>query len=217
MKRLSLRSIVANVSSLVLVMVFIMSAGSQVAAQEKKWPETLTFKTDGIGWGLLMVNAAVEADFNAHWSGQVAGYWSDWNYFTSRVKFRTLSFFPEVRWWPAGCGRGWFGSAHLGLSWYNHAIGGKYRTQDRGGDDPAAGGGFGMGLRLPLGSGGHWGLELSAGAGVYYVHFDKFHNHHNGLLVRSDRSVRLLVDRLSLSFTYSIDATRGRSKKGGSL
>ncbi|MBQ8224999.1 MAG: DUF3575 domain-containing protein, partial [Bacteroides sp.] len=89
----------------------------------------LYVKSNAIGWAMLIGNVAVEWQFADDWSATLPVYYSALNYFTSDVKFRTLCFQPEVRYWIPAL-KGFFAGAHFGLAWFNYAKGGDYRYQD---------------------------------------------------------------------------------------
>ena len=72
---------------------------------------------------MLIGHIAVEMDLAKHWSFALPVYYSALNFFTSDMKFRTLCFQPEVRYWLDENNQGWFGGAHLGLAWFNYAKG----------------------------------------------------------------------------------------------
>lgn len=97
-----------------------------------RWQKHLYLKTNAVGWAFVIANIAVELDVAPHWSVALPINYSFWNYFTSKRKLRTLSVYPECRYWFDAGNRGWFVGAHLGAAYYNVAFGGKYRTQDRG-------------------------------------------------------------------------------------
>ena len=137
-------------------------------------------KTNTIGWGLLIANLAGEMDWGKHWSFVLPVYYSACNYFTSEVKFRTLTLQPELRYWFRNNHTGWYTGAHLGASWFNLVAGGDYRYQDHNRCTPALGGGLNGGYRMPMSKNGRWWLEFSLGAGVYQVDYDKFQNRKNG-------------------------------------
>ena len=170
-----------------------------------KYPRHLFVKTNVVNWVLLVSNVEVEADVARNWSVSLPVAYSAWNYFTSGIKFRTLSFYPAVRYWISEGNEEWYVGAHLGVAWYNFALGGEFRTQDRGGHTPALGGGISVGYRMPLKSCRKWKLEFSLGVGVYRLHHDKFLNVDNGQWVCTRRKVYFGPDCLSVSFVYTID------------
>ena len=56
-----------------------------------------------------------------------------------------------------------------------------------------------------------WWMEFSVGGGVYKLHYDIFHNQHNGPLVDTRKRTFYGLDQASISFAYRFDWT----KKGG--
>lgn len=180
--------------------------------EHKVWTRHLYLKTNAIGWGMAISNIAAEIDLARHWSFTIPVYWSAWNYFKSTLKFRTLSLQPEIRYWHYPNNDGLFAGAHFGLTWYNFATNGKYRTQDHNGHSPAVGGGIAAGYRLPISRDKRWKLEFSLGAGAYALHYDKFHNYNDGLLVETKKKTWLGLDQAAISFAYTFGLG---GKKGG--
>ncbi len=165
----------------------------------------LYVKTNLLGLGLAIANAAVEIDLCRHLSFNLPVYYSAWNYFSSTVKFRTLALQPELRYWFSDNNDGWFAGAHFGLAYYNIATDGEYRTQDHDGNSPALGGGLAVGYRLPISKDNRWKIEFSIGAGAYKLHYDKFRNYPNGLLTKTEKKTYIGIDRASVSFSYTFD------------
>ena len=162
-------------------------------------------KTNTIGWGLLIANLAGEMDWGKHWSFVLPVYYSACNYFTSEVKFRTLTLQPELRYWFRNNHTGWYTGVHLGASWFNLAAGGDYRYQDHNRCTPALGGGLNGGYRMPMSKNGRWWLEFSLGAGVYQVDYDKFQNRKNGAWIANEKKVTFAVDQVAVSVAYRFD------------
>lgn len=178
---------------------------------ELPWQRRLYIKTNIVGWGMLITNIAAEADIVPHLSFEIPVYWSSWNYFTSTIKLRTLTLQPELRYWLKEKNDGFFAGAHFGMAWYNYAHDGDWRYQDHGGHTPALGGGISVGYRLPISDNNRWRLELSVGAGVYHLHYDKYHNTDrtsDGLQVDECRRTFLGIDRVSVTFAYTIGLTK---------
>ena len=175
------------------------------------WEPHLYLKTNCVGLGLLNANVAAEMDIAPHWSFAMPLNYGACDYFKSTVKFRTLSLQPELRYWVKDHNDGMFAGIHIGLAYYNYAFGGAYRYQDHNGKSPAAGGGLSLGYRVPLSRNGRWKLEFSAGAGVYSLHYDVFHNtpdFRDGLLVGDVSKVYCGLDQLSISLAYMFDYKR---------
>ncbi len=188
------------------------AAAETLPAVPEEWRWHMYVKTNAIGWAMGVANIAAEVDIVEHWSFSLPIYWSSWNYFKRTLKFRTFTLQPEVRYWLSDSCNGWFAGAHFGLGWYNIATCGDYRTQDHNGDSPAIGGGVSVGYRLPLCGNGRWRMEFSLGAGAYRVHYDKFHNEPNGLLVDTEKKTWFGIDRASVSMVYMFGTDK---KKGG--
>jgi len=180
----------------------------------EQWHRTLSVKTNALGLGLAIANAAVEIDLCKHWSFNLPVYYSAWDYFSETIKFRTLAVQPEIRYWFSEKNMrndGWYLGAHFGLAYYNIATNGEYRTQDHDGTSPALGGGLAVGYRMPISKNNRWKMEFSIGAGAYKLHHDKFRNYHNGLLVYTEKKTYIGIDQASVSFSYTFDLKR----KGG--
>lgn len=186
----------------------------QQAPIAEQWHRTLSVKTNALGLGLAIANAAVEIDLCKHLSFNLPVYYSAWDYFSETIKFRTLAVQPEIRYWFSEKNLkndGWFVGAHFGLAYYNIATDGEYRTQDHDGTSPALGGGLAVGYRMPISRNNRWKVEFSIGVGAYSLHHDKFRNYHNGLLVYTEKKTYIGIDQASVSFSYTFDLKR----KGG--
>lgn len=177
------------------------------------WERKLYLKTNAPAWLMLWVNAAVELDLAPHWSAAIPIYYSGWNYFTSKLKFRTFSVVPEIRWWPRADNMGFFLNAHFGLNQFNYAKGGDWRYQTYHGHSPALGGGIGLGYRWHFCRNHRWSMEAAVGAGVYHLDYSIFQNIHNGLIV--GRRIRTFfgIDQAALSFVYSFGVERKEVRK----
>lgn len=174
-----------------------------VAAPED--PRHWYLKSNAIGWGMLIANVAAEVDLADHWSFALPVYYSAMNYFTSTVKFRTLCFQPEVRYWFSDENNGWFGGAHFGLAWFNYAKGGDWRYQDHHKNTPMLGGGLSGGYRKAISRDGRWLLEFSLGYGAYRLHYDIFHNEPNGRLVDTQKRTFYGIDHAAVTIAYRFD------------
>ena len=176
-------------------------------------PRHLYLKTNAIGWGLAVINLAAEIDLGRKWSFQLPIYYSGHNYFTSTIKFRTFTIQPEIRYWFSGNAKDkFFVGAHFGMSYYNFAVDGNYRIQDKDGDTPALGGGISLGYRMPISKNGRWKMEFSVGGGVYSLEYDKFHNTDKtsaGALSHTiDKKTWFGLDHAAVSFAYMFNLKR---------
>ncbi len=180
----------------------------ETVLKPEQWQHRLHVKTNAIGWAMGITNIAVETDLAPHWSFTIPIYWSSWNYFKSTLKFRTFALQPEIRYWFTKDNEGWFAGTHFGLAWYNFATDGDYRIQDHGGKSPAPGGGIATGYRMTVSRNGRWQMEFSLGAGVYQLHYDKFRNYKNGLMVETRKKTWFGIDQAAVSMTYSFDLGR---------
>lgn len=170
-------------------------------------------KTNVPAWAMLWMNVAGEFDLKDHWSAQLPVYYSGFNYFTGNRKYRTLTFMPEVRWWPRADNQGFFAGAHVGIGFYNVAFGGAKRYQDHKERTPALGGGLDVGYRLPMSRNGRWYLEFSVGAGIYHLDYDVYNNGINGLLIERRKRTFYGVDNAAITVAYRFDLTRGGKKR----
>lgn len=192
----------------------VVAAVPDTVVIDDSWTRKLHLKTNSLGWALAISNIAAEIDLAEHWSFTLPVYFSALNYFTSTIKFRTFALQPEVRYWLNEENEGWFGGAHFGMAYYNLALDGDIRYQDHDGKSPALGGGISIGYRKPITSDNRWHIEFSLGAGVYHLHYDKFHNTPNtsaGLMIETVKKTYWGLDNAAVTFTYSFDL----NKKGG--
>lgn len=178
---------------------------------KKEWIPQLYLKTNALGWVLLQTNLAIEVDIYKHISFHLPIYYSAWNYFTETIKFRTFGFYPELRVWFNDENEKWFLGAHFGFAYYNYAFNGALRYQDHYMKTPAKGGGLSVGYRMPISKDERWKVEFSLGVGYYPLHYDTFHNYHNGKLIESFKKNYIGIDQASISFSYAIDL----KKRGG--
>lgn len=188
----------------------------------KTWVRRLHLKTNFVDLGLLIANLAVEADLAPHWSFTLPLYYSALDYFKSTVKFRVLGCQPELRYWPRQTDNdGFFIGAHIGASYYNFAFDGDYRNQDHDGTTPTIGGGISLGYRRLLGKSQRWRMEFSAGAGIYPLDYDLFHNTPfvtDGMLAGRCKKTYIGLDQAAVTLAYSFDIQHmfKWAKKGGS-
>lgn len=186
-----------------------MPVSEVVAATPAPSPRALYVKSNAVAWAMLIANVGVEVQLSDRWSAALPVYFSAANYFTRTLKFRTLCFQPEVRYWIPQV-KGLFAGAHFSLAWYNYANGGAYRYQDHGRHTPLYGGGLGVGYRKPLGRSDKWHVEFSLGAGAYPLHYDIFRNEPNGKLVGSKKRTFVGIDHVGVTFSYRFDLKGGK-------
>lgn len=175
-------------------------------------------KTNFVKWALGITNVAVEIDLARHWTYELAGFYSNWDYFKSTVKFRFAGFQTGVRYWFNPYENdGWFLGAHFGYSYYNLAFNGNHRYQDLYGKTPTKGGGIEAGWRKQFGYKKRWRLEFSIGAGVYPLDYSVFHNTPNykdGQWIERRKKTFIGIDQASVSIGYAIDIYKKRKLKG---
>lgn len=193
-----------------IVVVPIEPAPQPVPAlpQPEGWTRHLYLKSNALGLGMAIANVAAEIDLAKHWSFTLPVYYSAWDYFKSTIKFRTFAVQPELRYWPSENNNGFFAGAHFGLAYYNFAFDGDYRYQDHNRETPAIGGGASIGYRLSISKNHRWKMEISIGAGVYPLHYDKFHNTpktKDGLMTESIKKTYWGIDQAAVSLAYTFD------------
>ena len=163
----------------------------------------------------LVLNGGIEIQPFAHFSLNIPVYYCGVNWFSQTVKFRTLAFQPEVRYWFRQDLHGLFLGAHANLAWYNVALGGDYRYQDHAGRFPSLGGGIGVGYKTTLGrnNDSRWGLEFGLGGGVLPLRYDVFYNVENGRLAAEDcKKTYWGIDQAFISLTYRIGQLKLKQK-----
>ncbi len=175
------------------------------------WNRRIYLKSNTLPWLMFISNIAAEIDINPSLSFSLPIYYSGINFFTLKVKMRTFGLQPELRYWFNKERRFYLG-AHLGLAYFNVALGGDYRYQDHGARNPALGGGFSAGCRIPLSKNGRWATEFTIGAGIYDAHYDRFVNKDNGKLVDTQRKTFFGIDNAAVTLSYSFDLKK-RSRR----
>ena len=165
----------------------------------------LYVKTNTLAAALAVTNLGAEIDLAKHWSVNLHIYYAAYNYFVNTLKFRTLSAYPEVRYWFKEDNQGFFAGAHFGVAEYNYAFNGDYRWQDHNGKTPALGGGLNAGYRMGISADQRWFIEFTLGGGVYPLHYDIYYNVKNGKLVGSKKETYFGLDNASVSILYRFD------------
>ena len=194
---------------------------------ENDWTRKLTVKTNLLGIGFLMVNAAVEVDIIENLSFALPVYWSGWDYAgINTLKFRTLMIQPELRYYIPKT-HGLYVGAHFGMGYWNFALGeyapklgldemDGWRYQDHKGESPAIGGGLSIGYALQFGKDSRWGMEFAIGAGAYDAKYDVFYNEPNGPYHKpgyNSRTTYIGIDNAAISLTYKFGLKRSDSKE----
>ena len=189
---------------------------------DEPWTRKVYLKTNFIGLAALSANLAVEFDLACHWSFTLPIYYNALDYFKSTIKFRNFTVQPELRYWPSAktVNDGFFVGAHFGLMYYNFAIDGPYRYQDRRGRTPAMGGGLAVGYRKPISKNKRWHIEYTAGAGVYPIDYDVFENTPNykeGQWTSRNKKTFIGLDQaaVTLSYNFNLSGQNYIQQKGG--
>ncbi len=173
------------------------------APAQEEWVRHFYVKTNAVEWALAISNIAAEVDLAPRFSVVLPLAYSGWNYFSSTTKFRKFSMYPELRYWLRNDNSGLFTGVHFGMAWYNFAIGGKYRVQDKGAHTPALGGGLTVGYRMPISRCRRWKAEFALGLGIYSLHYDKYFNIPNGALIDTQRHTYAGPDQVSVAIAYT--------------
>lgn len=166
---------------------------------------SIRLKTNALEWVLASANISAEIDIARHLSFAIPIRYSAINYFVPTIKFRTLSTYPELRYWFKEDNSGIFLGAHFGAASYNFAFKGKYRYQDHNGKSPAIGGGLSFGYRMPISKNERWNMEFILGVGAYSLHYDKFYNIENGRLIGTYRTTYWGIDNAAINISYRFD------------
>lgn len=168
------------------------------------WEREILVKSNAVGWAMFVSNAAFEIDIAKHFSFNLPIYYSGINYFSRTTKFRMFGVYPEFRYWFKERD-GLFVGVHAGMAYYNFALGGDWRVQDKGGNTPAWGGGINVGYRMPLFKRNpRWKVEFTLGAGVYDVHYERFVNTNDGPKdFGSVHKTAVALDNVGVNFSYS--------------
>lgn len=177
------------------------------------WQRHAYLKTNIPAWFLIWLNASGEYDIAPHWSANLSIYYSGFDYFHHRRKYRTFAIMPEIRYWFFKNNQGFFVAPHFGLAWYNVSFDGPYRYQDHDGSTPALGGGVNVGFRFNISRNKRWRMEFSIGFGIYHLDYDLFINEHNGLLAGRRRRTFYGIDNAALSICYMFDIRKKGAKK----
>lgn len=157
-----------------------------------------------------ITSLGAEYAFAKHWSVAVPLMYSGWNYFTETIKFRTLAVQPELRYWFDQDHKNWFIGAHGAVAYYNVAVDGALRYQDKDGERPAYGGGLSFGYRLPFKKNTRWSIDFAIGAGVYSLQYDVFHNVENGKFISTHAKTYIGVDNAGITLNYQLTPSRTR-------
>ena len=174
---------------------------------------SIHLKTNALGLGLLLANAAIEVDITRHLSLTVPIYYSAVNYFVPTIKFRTFATQPELRYWINKHNTGFFAGAHFGVAAFNLAVDGKYRYQDHDGKNPLIGGGISLGYRMPLSKNERWNFEFVLGVGGYSLYCDKFYNVENGKLIETFRKAYWGIDNAAINISYRFNLKKRKEEK----
>ena len=160
----------------------VLTVVAEPEPQPEQQPERLKSELR-LGTNLLYDVAAVanlyfEVGFARHIALNLSATFSPWDIKSPNVKIRTLIFQPEFRWYFAGNFKGHYVGAEAHFGWYNVALGGKTRYQDRDGNTPLLGAGLSYGYVLEFNE--HLGMDFGISAGYAKLVYDCFYNVDNG-------------------------------------
>ena len=168
-------------------------------------------KTNLLAWALFQMNAAAEFELFNHFTVSLPIYYGTFDWFVNTIKFNTLEFRPEIRYYLHKDCMGPFAAIHGTVGMYNYAFGGKLRYQDHLGKSPAYGGGITLGWRIPLHLFGtdRLGLEFALGAAALALNYDTFYNVQNGKYYEKDiKKTYFGIDNISVTATWRFDSKR---------
>ncbi len=207
------RKIFRPLVALMFCAITVLPSMAEGSMRHGVMPPSFTLKTNVAAWALAVTNIQLEYQWHPRWSACLPISYSAWNYGSSHTKFRTASFMPEIRHWinlsDSDTYFWWYVGAHMGIKWYNVALGKSHdRYQDHDGKCPALGGGLDMGFRMPMRKGSPWGIEVGIGAGIYHTYSDIWHNGGCGELLRTEKKWRFGLDFVGVSVTYSFKTGR---------
>lgn len=168
-----------------------LSRGPQYAAITQ-----MRLKSNLMPWLLTIPNLGAEFTFGNKWSASADLWYCPWK-LSDRFSVKTISIFPEIRWWLKSNVKGSFFNIHLNLAWFNVRAN-EFRYQDKG--RPLLGAGVGYGYRLPLNY--RWAFEFEIGAGVINSRYDRFYNVENGALKDTRITTYWGIDRISVVISY---------------
>jgi len=124
-----------------------------------------------------VANLSLEVGFAKHFAFNVLTTYSPWD-IKSDLKIRTLLIQPEFRYYFAKEFKGHYLGIEGHYGWYNVALGGKTRYQDKDGNTPLWGAGLSYGYVVKFSK--HWGMDFSISAGYANLVYDCFYNIDNG-------------------------------------
>lgn len=159
-------------------------AVAETVPEVEQSPEPQVLKNEfRLGTNLLydaatVANLTFEYGFNRHMAVTLLATFSPWDIKRPDVKIRTLIFQPEFRWYFADNFKGHYVGVEGHYGWWNVALGGKTRYQDRDGNTPLWGAGISYGYVLPINE--HWGMDFGISAGYAKLVYDCFYNVENG-------------------------------------
>lgn len=142
-----------------------------------------------IGTNLLYDLATVpnlhfETGLAGRFAVNVSAAFSPWD-IKPTLKLRTLLVQPEVRYYLSEDFNGHYFGVEVHLGWYDVALDGNTRYQDRDGDTPLLGAGVSYGYVVPLS--GRWGMDFHVSAGYTRLDYDCFYNVKDGAWFTRDR------------------------------
>ena len=167
-------------------------------APESYSPNQLYLKSNFLPWIATIPNISVEYAFMKKWSANIDLMYCPWK-LSERFSIKTISIFPEGRFWLKDNKKGSFFNIHFSLAWYNIRFR-NYRYQDDG--RLLLGGGVGYGYRLPISN--RWSMEFTIGAGVASSRYDRYYNVDNGALNDTRSTLYIGLDRAGISIVYNL-------------
>ncbi len=159
-------------------------------------------------------NLGLEVQWSPRWSAELFYSHCGWNWLGHEtIKFRHFIMRPELRYWVTGLD-GFFVGVHAQGGFYNVAIDGKWRYQDKEGRTPSFGGGLDLGYRMRLG--GPWKLEFTVGAGASTAEYDRFYNYDPTVTGKKHdlmKKTYIGLDNVGINLSYHLNYKKWRNRR----
>lgn len=193
-----------------------LPAGDSVRWQQEGDANPVFFvaaKTNTLHLLALAFNFGAELQVARQWSVDLPIWYSPYNMFCSRRKWRLMAMQPEVRRWLDKAGEGHFVGLHTHVIGFNLALNSTQRYQDP--QHAAWGFGLGYGFAKTFGRDNRWAFEANVGLGFIAYKYDKYRNEPNGEYLGSGSGTYWGVTRLAFSMAYRWPWHPKKLKKGG--
>ena len=186
---------------------------------EQPEPQTkplMNIKANALQVLALNANLGMEWRLTPHFSLDILGTYSPYDYFRPDRKFRVLAVQPELRYWfGEALVKGHFIGIHAPVAGFNVQVDDEFRYQDP--NRALWGVGVSYGYALPLSKDGKWGVEFTIGVGYMNVVYDVYEGCHNGKYLRTEGRHCYGLTKLGVDFSYRIDINNKKSKKSKTI